>query len=242
MRLGANQQPIVDPGTGIRWQPCKNVSGEVIPPHAVVRFACMNDDGALDVDKVNGDLIAHGVTNHDAIPVDGYGFVTATFPNWARVDLDGVDATGSASASASSGASSGSGGPIVDCGAFLGVREGSWSLHLARAGASGGSSGSASGSSGSASGSSSGGGASGDENNAPPAQYQACSPAKNDPPRIYVVALGGSGGSRIRVKIPICVSLQPDIADPSGGSSGSPSGSASATGTGGTRSGGTGIA
>jgi len=232
-------QPAVhDPRSNVRWLPCRNVSGIAIPPHAVVRFACMNDEGYMEVDQVNGDLIAHGVNDHDEIPVDGYGFVTADFPNWARVATGG--ASGSGSGSASSG--SASGGSAVGCGTFLGVREGSWSLHAAAGpGGSGGSSGSAS-SSGTASGGSSGspsGGssASGGEEGAP-AQYQACSPVYDDPPRIFVAALGGSGGGRrIRVRFPVCISLQPDIADPSGTGSASGSESGSPTGTGGTRSG-----
>ena len=66
----------------LRWLPCLNVSGEEIPPYAVMFVTDTYDDGTLQVDKPDEDRATWPVVLNGpaAIPIDGYGSCTRDYP------------------------------------------------------------------------------------------------------------------------------------------------------------------
>jgi hypothetical protein len=84
------------------------VSGEVIPPNAVMYIGEMNSDGFYEVNKPVTDSHPYGVMFNDMtpIPVDGIGQCTADLPNWVRFD-DSESGSGNGSGSISPGSSCG---------------------------------------------------------------------------------------------------------------------------------------
>lgn len=102
--------------SSIRWLPCVNVSGETIPPFALLRYVGMTDDGFIQVNKPNEDDKADGVNDGTEIAVDSTGMTSTDFPNW--VAFEDTEESG--------GGGSGSPDPVV--GEEWGPAAGQWYL------------------------------------------------------------------------------------------------------------------